>query len=81
MTREEARLSWIQYVIDNTTNHKLEKQAVVNMFDFIDEVAKELQLIIDSKAKEIEKLKKDRDYWKLSFNKQVEATRRWFKTI
>jgi len=32
--------------------------------------------IYDDFEKEKEQLKKDRDYWKLSFEKQVEASRR-----
>jgi hypothetical protein len=59
MTREEAKLSWITYVMDNETRGKLERQTVINMFDFIDEVAEELQSIIYSKEAEIEAIHKE----------------------
>ena len=36
----------------------------------------ELQNIINKLMEDCNKLKKDRDYWKLSFNKQVEASRK-----
>jgi len=35
-----------------------------------------IQEIYDDFEKEKKQLKKDRDYWKLSFNKQIEASRK-----
>ena len=42
----------------------------------IDEAINNINKIYDDFEKEKEQLKKDRDYWKLSFKKQVEASRR-----
>ena len=71
MTRDQA----IQLFIDG---HLCEKDInkIFDNFEAIDEeLTYELQLNRDL-AVELSQAKRDVEYWKLSFNKQVEASRR-----
>lgn len=75
MTREEALIS-ASWACENGGLSC--KEIVGKIYDEF-EKEKNLHSLTRNRFKEadkhIERLTKDRDYWKLSFNKQVEATR------
>ncbi len=69
MTREKAKSELKKYVISSISSKEIQHININVARRVIDE-------IFDNFEKEKEQLKKDRDYWKLSFNKQVYASRR-----
>ncbi|MBU1668498.1 hypothetical protein KKC13_08745 [bacterium] len=66
MTREEKLQDMME------TTRMASKQEMSISFDRLEFAMSE---ILNDFEKEIKQLEKDRDYWKLSFHKQVEATR------
>jgi hypothetical protein len=67
MTREEAKNELEKYVISSISSKEIQHININVAKRVIDELFSGLE-------KEKEQLKKDRDYWKLSFEKQVEAS-------
>ena len=71
MTRDEVKSECLEWLIDNTEKDgRLPQTSCKNMIeDIVDE-------LFDDFEKQIAQLKRDREYWKRSFKKQVEVSRR-----
>ena len=71
MTRDEVKSECLEWLIDNTEKDgRLPQTSCKNMIeDIVDE-------LFDDFEKQIAQLKRDREYWKRSFKKQVEASRK-----
>ena len=75
MNREEAlSKAYKKYVTDGTISD--EGSVLINeIYDDFEQQLEMKDIALEAQVKIIQQLKKDRDYWKLSFNKQVEANR------
>ena len=87
----QNRLGFTNFVedkkkIDEYYEMALEHEHCIMMLDhlfiaLVSELGKDKEVEIKENLKEIEQLKKDRDYWMKSFKKQVEASRGGYQPI